>query len=192
MNVECPSDTFPLEYDPKRGVFMRNGGTGFRFVGWGVLVVLVVGAAAAVIGYQFKLIGDQRTFIDVNSGDTDARRTVMGITFSDTITSTQFSEMARQMGLAGADRDWRQMLQFSWLSGTETNFPLHGADVACGGAIWKLRNEKTNDDKKKLLDQYVALLRQGNVKGMEDLRAKVGAAQEKRLRGGGGGGDAIQ
>jgi hypothetical protein len=159
-------------------------------VGWGVLILLVVGAAAVAIGYQFKLIGDQRTFIDVNSGDTDARRTVLGINFSDAITPTRFGEMARQMGLAGADRDWRQILQFSWLSGTDTNFPLHGADVACEGAMWKLRNEKTDDDKKKLLDEYITLLRQGDVKGMEDLSAKVGEAQEKRIRGGAAGGDA--
>jgi hypothetical protein len=146
-----------------------------------VLIVIVVAIAAAVIGYQFKLIGDQRTFIDVNSGDLAARRTLLGVTLSEKITSTAFSQAARKMGLAGANPDWREILQFSWLSGTDTKFPLHGADVACQGAMWKLANEKTDADKRALLSSYVDLLRAGNEKGMEQLSAKRGKEQEQRL-----------
>jgi hypothetical protein len=145
--------------------------------------VVVVAAAAVVIGYQFKLVGDQRTFIDVNSGDLASRRTLLGITLTETITPTDFSNLARKLGLAGASPDWREVLQFSWLSGTNTSFPMHGADTACHGAVWKLMNEKTDDDKRKLLASYMDLLRAGNVTGMSQLSAKVGKEQELRQAG---------
>jgi hypothetical protein len=165
---------------------MRNGGSGLRFVGWGVLIVAVVAVAAAVIGYQLKLVGDQRTYIDVNSGDLLSSRTVMGFTLSQTITQTDFSKLVRAAGLSKPDPDWRQILQFSWLSGANSSFPLHGADTACQGAVWKLRNETSDDVKRQLLDSYLKLLKAGDVKGMSNLSATIGTAQEKRLGNGSG------
>jgi hypothetical protein len=149
--------------------------------GWAFLIILVVAAAGAVIGYQFKLVGDARTYIDVNSGDLAKDRTILGHTVSREVIATPFSQAVRQMGLAKPDPDWQQVLQFSWVSGTKTDFPMNGADAACAGAMWKVRNEKTDADKKQLLAQYMKLLEADNEKGMVALSQSVGVAQEKRL-----------
>jgi hypothetical protein len=58
---------------------------------------------------------------------------------------------------------------------------MNGADAACTGAMWKIPNEKTDADKKKLLAKYMKLLEAGDEKGMIALSQVVGAEQEKRL-----------
>lgn len=160
---------------------MRNDRSGLRMVLWGLLIIVVVAIAAGVIGYQFKLIGDQRTYIDANSGDLARDRTILGYRVSRQIIPTAFSDEVRKMGLAGSGPDWQEILQFSWISGTDTHFPMNGADTACAGAMWKIRNEPTEADRKKLLGQYVKLLEAHDPKGMVALSQAVGVIQEKRL-----------
>jgi hypothetical protein len=161
---------------------MRKEGSSLRYAGWGVLIVIIVGLAGVAIGWRLGLLGDQRTYIDVNSGDLAKDRTIFGYTYSHEVVPTDFGDNARKMGLAQPDREWREVVQFSWLSGTKTDFPMHGADTVTGLVKWRLRNEKTDADKKKLMAEFMDRMRAGDEKGMDELNKKVGAEQDTRAK----------